>query len=594
MAKSLDSRANNLPDNMFNNLSYFYEEQAKLELLKRKGVYPYDYMDCFERLSETTLPPIESFYSELNKSGISEDNYTHAQNVWETFEMETPQNYHDLYLKTDVLLHADVFENFRDVCQENYGLDPAWYYTAQGLAWDAALEVTKVELELLADPDMLLMIEKGIRGGVSMISTRYGEANNPYMGDSYDPNQPTKYISYLDANNLYGWAMCKALPTYGLEWIVQHELNNWKNHSCILEVDLEYLKELHDLHNDYPLAPELMKGNKIEKLIPNLNNKTNFINRHESLKHYEKLRLRITEIHRGIKFVESNWLEPYIIKNTNLRMQGKNNFEKDFFKLMNNSVFGKTMEIIRNRVDIHLVTDEKQVRQFISKPNYQHRTIFCDNLAAIHMKKTHLVFNKPVYLGMCILDISKTLMYKFHYNYIKPNYGVKTKLLFTGTDSVMYEIETDDFYKDNSPDVRDTFDTSNYPKDHPSGIETGVNKKVIGLFKDEAGGLTISKFVGLRAKLYSFKILKAAAEIFEEKKCKGAKKAVVKKHITFDDYKRCLFNNVNQMRSMNVLRSRNHEMFAETVNKVALSYNDDKKSICKDGIHTYSYGHFSL
>ena len=594
MAKSLDSRANNLPDNMFNNLSYFYEEQAKLELLKRKGVYPYDYMDCFERLSETTLPPIESFYSELNKSGISEDNYTHAQNVWETFELETPQNYHDLYLKTDVLLLADVFENFRDVCQENYGLDPAWYYTAQGLAWDAALEVTKVELELLADPDMLLMIEKGIRGGVSMISTRYGEANNPYMGDSYDPNQPTKYISYLDANNLYGWAMCKALPTYGLEWIVQHELNNWKNHSCILEVDLEYLKELHDLHNDYPLAPELMKGNKIEKLIPNLNNKTNFINHHESLKHYEKLRLRITEIHRGIKFVESNWLEPYIMKNTNLRMQGKNNFEKDFFKLMNNSVFGKTMEIIRNRVDIHLVTDEEQVSQFISKPNYQHRTIFCDNLAAIHMKKTHLVFNKPVYLGMCILDISKTLMYKFHYNYIKPNYGVKTKLLFTGTDSVMYEIETDDFYKDNSPDVRDIFDTSNYPKDHPSGIETGVNKKVIGLFKDEAGGLTISKFVGLRAKLYSFKILKAAAEIFEEKKCKGAKKAVVKKHITFDDYKRCLFNNVNQMRSMNVLRSRNHEVFAETVNKVALSYNDDKKSICKDGIHTYSYGHFSL
>ena len=196
MATSLVSLANNLPDNTFNNLSYFFEEQAKLKLLKKKGVYPYDYMDCFERLSQTTSPPIESFYSELNKSGISEDNSTHAQNVWETFEMETLQDYHDLYLKTDVLLLADVFENFRDVCQENYGLDPAWYYTAPGLAWDAALKVTKVELELLADPDMLLMIEKGIRGGLSMISTRYGKANNPYMGDSYDPNQPTKYISY--------------------------------------------------------------------------------------------------------------------------------------------------------------------------------------------------------------------------------------------------------------------------------------------------------------------------------------------------------------------------------------------------------------
>ena len=270
---------------------------------------------------------------------------------------------------------------------------------------------------------------------------------------------------------------------------------------------------------------------------------------------------------------------------------------------MNNSVFGKTMENIRNRVDIHLVTDEKQASKFISKPNYQHRTIFCDNLAAIHMKKTHLVFNKPVYLGTCILDLSKTLMYEFHYNYIKPKYGEKAKLLFTDTDSLMYEIETDDFYKDISPDVRNKFDTSNYPKDHgirlgngtfrPSGIETGVNKKVIGMFKDEAGGLIISEFVGLRAKLYSFKILTTAAEIFEEKKCKGAKKAVVKKHITFDDYQRCLFNNVNQMRSMNVLRSRNHEIFAETVNKVALSY-DDKKIICKDGIHTYSYGYNNI
>ena len=342
MATCLDSLANNLPDNIFNNLSYFYEEQAKLKLLKRKSVYPYDYIDCFERLSETTLPPIESFYSELNKSGISEDNYTHAQNVWEKFEMETLQDYHDLYFKTDVLLLADVFENFRDVCQENYGLDPAWYYTAPGLAWDAALKVTKVELELLADPDVLLMIEKGIRGGVSMISTRYGKANNPYMGDSYDPNQPTKYISYLDANNLYGWAMCKPLPTHELEWMGQDELTNWKQllgsegTGCILEVNLEYPKELHDLHNDYLLAPELMevKYNKIEKLIPNLNNKTNYIIHHESLKLYEKLGLRITKIHRGIKFVESNWLEPYIMKNTNLRMQGKNNFEKVFFKLM--------------------------------------------------------------------------------------------------------------------------------------------------------------------------------------------------------------------------------------------------------------------
>ena len=163
--------------------------------------------------------------------------------------------------------------------------------------------------------------------------------------------------------------------------------------------------------------------------------------------------------------------------NTNLRAKGNNDFEKDFFKLMNNCVFGKTMENIRNRVDIKLVTNEKDAKKLISKPNFKHRTIFCENLVAIHMKKTKLVFNKPVYLGMGILDLSKTIMYNFHYNYIKPKYGEKAKLLFTDTDSLTYDIETKDFYKDISPDVRDKFDTSNFPKNHSSGIETGVNKK---------------------------------------------------------------------------------------------------------------------
>ena len=337
MSTGLDSLVKNLPTNTFNNLSYFYgNTKIKLELLKHKGVYPYDYMDSFEKLAEKQLPLRQDFYSELNESEISENDYIHVQNVWETFEMKTLQDYHDLYLKTDVLLLADVFENFRDVCQENYKLDPAWYYTAPGLAWDAALKVTKVELELLADADMLLMIEKEIRGRVSMISTRYGKANNLYMGDSYDPNEPTKYISYLDANNLYGWAMSKPLPTHGLEWMEQDELYNWKKLSDgegtgrILEVGLEYPKELHELHNDYPLAPELMEINKIEKLIPNLNNETKYIIHHETLKLYEKLGHKITKIHRGIKFVESKWLEPYIMKNTNLRMQAKNDFEKDF------------------------------------------------------------------------------------------------------------------------------------------------------------------------------------------------------------------------------------------------------------------------
>ena len=586
MATSLDSLVKNLPKDSFKNLTEFYEGD-ELKLLLRKGVFPYDWFDNFGKLSSTSLPPKETFHSILNDSDISIEDYIHAQKVWKTFNMKTVRDYHDLYLKSDVLLLSDVFENFRDVCLDNYRLDPIFYYTAPGLAWDACLKITKIELELLHDYEMLMMVEKGIRGGVSMISTRYGKANNPYMKD-YDPDQPTKYISYLDANNLYGWAMCKPLPSKGFRWMKKEELKNWKSMPCILEVDLTYPEKLHDLHNDYPLAPERLTVNKVEKLIPNLNDKKNYVIHHETLKLYLSLGLKLTKIHRGITFEECAWLKPYINLNTNLRAKATNDFEKDFFKLMNNSVFGKTMENIRNRVDIRLVTREYQAKRLTCKPNYQHHTIFCENLTAVHMKKVSLKFNKPVYLGMSILDLSKTLMYDFHYNYIKPKYGENAKLLFTDTDSLAYEIKTEDFYRDISSDVKSKFDTSNYPKDHPSGILTGVNKKVIGMFKDEASGKQIAEFVGLRAKLYSYRVSDAC----EEKKCKGVKKAVIKKTITFNDYKDCLFDNKPAMRKMNVIRSHLHTMYTETVNKIALSPFDDKRLIRKDNIHTFAYGHY--
>ena len=585
MAASLDSLVKNLPKESFKNLTEFYEGD-ELKLLLRKGVFPYDWFDNFDRLSSTSLPPKEAFHSVLNDSGISEEDYQHAQNVWETFNMKTMRDYHDLYLKSDVLLLSDVFENFRDVCISNYSLDPAFYYTAPGLAWDACLKITKVKLELFEDYEMLMMVEKGIRGGVSMISTRYGKANNPYMKD-YDPDKPTKYISYLDANNLYGWAMCKPLPTKDFEWMKKEELKNWKSMPCILEVSLTYPEKLHDLHNDYPLAPERLTVNKVEKLIPNLNDKKNYVIHHETLKLYLSLGLKLTKIHRGITFEESAWLKPYIDLNTDLRAKAQNDFEKDFFKLMNNSVFGKTMENIRNRVDIRLVTRVSQAKRLTCRPNYQHHTIFSKKLAAVHMKKVSLKFNKPVYLGMSILDLSKTLMYDFHYNYIKPKYGDSAKLLFTDTDSLAYEIQTEDFYRDISSDVELRFDTSNYPKDHPSGILTGVNKKVIGMFKDEASGKQIAEFVGLRAKLYSYRV----EESYEEKKCKGVKKAVIKKTITFNDYKNCLFDNKPSMRKMNVIRSHLHTMYTETVNKIALSPFDDKRLIQKDKIHTFAHGY---
>ena len=215
MSNSLESLVNNLPDDAFNNLERCYKGE-KLSLVKRKGVYPYEYMDFLERFKENKLPPKEAFYSRLTGEGIGDEDYEHAEKVWKVFGMKTLQDYHDLYNVTDVLLLADVFENFRNVCMENYKLDPAHYFTAPGLAWDACLKITGVELELLSDIDMLLIIEKGIRGGVSMISNRHGKANNKYMGESFIDAMISTYIMYLDANNLYGWAMSKPLLHMGL------------------------------------------------------------------------------------------------------------------------------------------------------------------------------------------------------------------------------------------------------------------------------------------------------------------------------------------------------------------------------------------
>ena len=536
MSSSLGALVNNLPKDAFKNLlKYFTPKQA--EILKQKGFYPYEYMDSEEKFNDTKLPPREAFYSKLSGKGITEKDYKHAWNVWNSFKMKTFKEYHELYNITDVLLLADVFENFRVICLKNYGLDPVYYFTAPGLAWDACLKITDIDLELLSENNMLLMFEKGIRGGISIISNRYGEANNKYMGRGFNKNKPSKYLMYLDANNLYGCAMSEKLPTHGFKWLTGGEMEkNYENRHnlnkipCILEVDLEYPENLHDRYNDYPLCPEKVKcKNGVEKLIPNLRDKKKYVLHYKNLIQCLDMGLKVTRIHRGIKFVESEWMKPYIDKNTNLRAKAKNNFEKDFYKLMNNSVFGKTMENIRNRVNVKLVNTKNKLRKLVAKPNFKSCKIFNENLVSVHMKKTSLTMNKPVYLGMCILDLSKTIMYDFHYNYIKSKYGDKAKLLFSDTDSLMYEIQTEDFYKDISGDVKDRFDTSDYPENHPSGIPTGINKKVLGKMKDEAAGKIIKEFVGLRAKLYSYKMYEGGEEI---KKCKGIKKQVVESSIS--------------------------------------------------------------
>ena len=610
MSQSLDRLSSNLTDDAFSYTRGAFPNDEQFRLIKRKGVYPYDYMDSFERFSEKSLPGIEDFYSILNDTGISESDYSHAKEVWSTFQIRDMGEYHDLYLRTDVLLLADVFESFRGTCQTNYGLDPCHYYSAPGLSWDALLKMTNINLDLISDIDQQLFIEKGMRGGISTITHRHAVANNKYM-KGYNPELESSYLMYLDANNLYGWAMSQSLPTGDFKWIPSEDfedpedfiLENYTNDTrkgVILEVDLEYPEELHDFHNDYPLAPEKIlitddmlskyckdlkekeniSSGRVHKLVPNLRNKEKYVLHYRNLQLYLSLGMKLTKIHRVLEFTQRPWMKRYIDLNTEKRTMAKNSFEKDFFKLMNNSVFGKTMENLRKRSNIHLETDPNHLLKLTRQPTYVSSKIFDENLVGVQMKKVRLVLDKPSYVGFCILDMSKTLMYDFHYNYIRKKYP-EAKLLFTDTDSLFYHIKAEYLYSDLYKD-KDLFDNSDYPKS--SKFFFLENKKVIGKFKDETAGDAIIEFVGLKSKMYSYK-----TENKENKTAKGVKKNVIKSELSLSDFLDTL-QKCNTMRhKMRTIRSEYHQISSYQINKVSLSPFDDKRYILDDGISSYAY-----
>ena len=295
--------------------------------------------------------------------------------------------------------------------------------------------------------------------------------------------------------------------------------------------------------------------------------------------------LKLKKIHRVIEFNQEEWLKPYIDMNTELRKEAKSDFEKDLFKLMNNSVFGKTMENIRKHKDIKLVTTEKKRSKLVSEPNYHTINLISEDLSIIEMKKTKVKMNKPIYLGLSILEISKILMYKFWYDYMKPKYGNDIKLCHMDTDSFIMNIKTNDFYEDIANNVENRFDTSNYEVNRP--LPMGRNKKIIGLTKDELGGKIITEFVSLRPKTYSY----LTDDGKEDKKAKGTKKWIIKKMIKFNDYKKCLLNDEVIFKSQQRLISKKHDVYTENINKIALSNDDDKRIASSDKITSYPYGY---
>ena len=336
------------------------EDLNKFILLLRKGVYPYEYMDNWERFDETPLPNKESFYSSLNMENIDDIDYRHGNNVFKKFKLKNLGEYHNLYVQSDTLLLADVFENFRNMCIKVYELDPAHFLSLPGLAWQECLKKTNVKLELLTAYDMLLMVEEGIRYEICHSTHRYAKTNNKYM-KNYDKNKESSYIQYLDANNLYGWAMSQKLPLNGFKWVKNTSkidekfIKNYDEDSdkgYIFEVDVKYPRRLHDLHSVYHFCLKRMKIDKCKKLVCNLRNKKNYVVHIRSSKKALNYGSKLKKVHRIIELNQESWLKPYIDMNIELRKIAKNDFEKDFFKLMNNAVFGKTMENVRKHRDI--------------------------------------------------------------------------------------------------------------------------------------------------------------------------------------------------------------------------------------------------
>lgn len=583
-------------------------DDDKFKLLTEKGVYPYSYMNSWEKFNEKNLPPINDFYDELNDSDISEEQYAFAKKIWKEFQIKTMRDYTDLYLKTDVLLLADIFENFRDSCIKLYELDPAHYYTLPGYSWDCMLKYTKVNIELITEIDHLLFVERGLRGGISQCSNRYCEANNKYMQNDFNPNKPSNYLIYFDVNNLYGWAMTQSLPLSNFSWYKKDELENIEKMTALvmntpddaefgymLEVDLEYPQKLHDLHNDYPFCCEHLQtsnNSKVKKLVLTLYDKSNYIIHYRMLKLVLKNGLVLKKVHQILQFKQSKWLKEYIMLNTNERKKSTNDFEKDLYKATNNAIFGKSMENVRDRVDIKLITKwdgRYGLKALTAKPNFKRNVIFNENLVACELKRLNIDMIRPVIVGTTILEVSKVLMYSFHYDFMLKNFNVDDcRIQYTDTDSFIYEIKKKDIYEFMKTNC-EKFDTSAFAIPNPFNI-VQQNKKVVGVMKDENSGKIVKEFIGLRSKMYAIRMHSKLVT----KRAKGIRKNILNNRISFKDFKKCITRNSIIKRRQCTIRSFLHNVYTVSNIKKALDPFDDKRFIIPNSHETLAWGHYKI
>ena len=489
-------------------------------------------------------------------------------------------------MKSDVILLACVFEKFLKVSINEFKINPLYCVSLPGYTWQCGLKYTGIDLQTLQDKDMILLLEKNIRGGISSV-----------MGDRYVESDEDKKILYIDANNLYGHSMSQPLPYDEIKFdknIKLEDILNTPDDSDIgyfVEADLRYPDNIKQRTKNFPFAPVNKKINPddfndymkeirpdnytpTKELICDWSDKKNYLVHYRMLKFYVRHGMIVNKVHDIMSFKQSKWLEKYKNFNTQRRNKAKNDFEKDFYKLLNNAFYGKTMENVRNRLEIKFIKKDdcrEIIKQQSKLPfNGIHKSYeTCDSYT---FKQNEFLMDKPIYLGFSMLELSKLHMYETYYVKLQPYFGHENvQLHYMDTDSFVLSVNTKDIIKDLKT-LEDIFDFSNLDKNHK--LFSNKNKRVIGFFKIETPkSIWIDEFVCLRSEMYAFKYGNDS-----KNRKKGISKAQ-SKNIKFEEYKICLVGEELENECINyILKSSNHDMYMQGTKKTALSIFDDKRN----------------
>lgn len=571
------------------------------------GVFPYDYATSLKRLQECeTFPSKENFFNKLSNKSISDEDYNHGLQVFQEFKCANMLEYLKLYMELDTYLLADIFLEFRSVMFQQFKLDPAHFISLPSYSYFCMLKFTNAIIEPVNDIDIFNFLASNIRGGFSFIHQRLAENIDK-------PGKPICNLLYIDANNLYGASQSKRLPTRDFKFLSQDEINTnfWKmlrsynpesnedeSEGFIAEVDLEYPSNLHEAHRSFPLAPEKRviaeaelssyqkqchkelgtKHLKTEKLVGSFHKRIKYVAHASTLKLYTELGLKITHVHRVLTFTETNFLKSYIDFCTSRRKKARNNFEKNLYKLMCNAVFGKFIENVSKYIDMKISRNDTEFLKLSSDPRFAGFMIVSDNLVLVFFKRVSIKIKQAYAVGFSILEFAKEFMYRSYYKEIKPKLGEYTKVLMSDTDSL--------FIATNNPtpldDLHEILDTSNFPTSHY--LFSNERKSQLGYFKSETGTDKISKFIGLRAKCYSF-----STEKSEEVKCKGLVKSY-RKNLGIQIFQKCLDEITSVRQTQRTLNSNTHNVQVIKQNKLVFSSCDDKFYLLKCGIHGIPYG----